>query len=914
MDDTIKYDENLYSRQLYEIGRESMNKMVKGNILVSCYDNFSGLGTEIVKNILLAGIRNVSLHCNNDRVNIYDQNFYDGTIENISKELEELNPESNINIIKTQINNDDIKKYDLVIFCSYPHQKLYKYSEQDTKIICCDSVGLSGFIFNDFKKHVSLDTDGEPIITNRIKSITMNIITTYDNHKLYSGDIVKLNNILYVVRTVSPIEFEILDHNIQDDIDNNKNVDYDILCYSLKSVTLGSSESLESGLINKEFSTFKVGKEFEHKSLKSLISKYDDSKINLFDMFNINSREMFIFYKCLYLYKLELDTTNTIDYDHEMRKTFDDFLRSFQIAYKYEFSKDPTENIMTKIKNLYAMNYAKITPINSIIGSIVSHQIIKCITNKGISNQFIFYDSLDIVPSDHHKKLFLNNNNNPINIIFGEGYDEYLKSMNIFIVGAGAIGCEHGKNMVMLGTNIVITDMDQIEKSNLSRQFLFRSDDINKSKSIVAKEKLDKMKDIDDIKIVAYDKKVCDDTTDVFDDNFYNNINVVMNALDNVDARVFMDEQCVRNSLPLIESGTLGSKGSVQSIIPFKTKTYSDMIPVDNSSIPICTLKQHPYKYEHLVQYGKDYFHGKFNKDISNLKIGEFNIDSIDIIHIAIREFEKIFNDSVNEILKDKDDKYWVNKMKPIPIEFNKDNNDHLEFILLFVRLYYEAINEKTEIELDDIKYLSDYHTDVKEDDLVISHVNPIEFEKDYDLHIDFVRSLSNLRALNYGMKSHDNFDVKKIAGKIIPAISTTTSLVSGLSAIEVIRVVSEEYFFKEQNFRDGSFNMNIDTYGIGLVSETNYHIINGDKFSKWNLYSNDLTYSNVDDLIDEYELIDIDGETLELDTIEDDNGNIIYEDDEIINKTDDNVKLIYYNKDYEKIEIVIKHNDNLKN
>lgn len=52
--------------------------------------------------------------------------------------------------------------------------------------------------------------------------------------------------------------------------------------------------------------------------------------------------------------------------------------------------------------------------------------------------------------------------------------------MKIFVVGAGAIGCEIMKNLAMLGVGsqgdgvIYLTDPDVIEVSNLNRQFLFR--------------------------------------------------------------------------------------------------------------------------------------------------------------------------------------------------------------------------------------------------------------------------------------------------------------------------------------------------------------------------------------------------------------------------------------------------------
>lgn len=47
---------------------------------------------------------------------------------------------------------------------------------------------------------------------------------------------------------------------------------------------------------------------------------------------------------------------------------------------------------------------------------------------------------------------------------------------------------------------------------------------------------------------------------------------------------------------PLIESGTLGSKGHVQVILPNQTETYgSSKDPeLDNSDIPVCTLKMFP--------------------------------------------------------------------------------------------------------------------------------------------------------------------------------------------------------------------------------------------------------------------------------------------------------------------------------
>ena len=70
--------------------------------------------------------------------------------------------------------------------------------------------------------------------------------------------------------------------------------------------------------------------------------------------------------------------------------------------------------------------------------------------------------------------------------------------------------------------------------------------------------------------------------------------------------------------------------------------------------------------------------------------------------------------------------------------------------------------------------------------------LNVEEFEKDDDknFHIDFIYSAANVRALNYQLEEMDWITVKLKAGRIVPALATTTAAIAGLQTIELIKLL----------------------------------------------------------------------------------------------------------------------------
>lgn len=83
------------------------------------------------------------------------------------------------------------------------------------------------------------------------------------------------------------------------------------------------------------------------------------------------------------------------------------------------------------------------------------------------------------------------------------------------------------------------------------------------------------------------------------------------------------------------------------------------------------------------------------------------------------------------------------------------------------------------------------------------------EFEKDNDdnFHIDFIHSLANVRAANYKLDEMDWITVKIKAGKIVPALATTTAAIAGLQTIELIRYLKDS---KIEEYRNSFLNMSI--------------------------------------------------------------------------------------------------------
>jgi len=149
-----------------------------------------------------------------------------------------------------------------------------------------------------------------------------------------------------------------------------------------------------------------------------------------------------------------------------------------------------------------------------------------------------------------------------------EWYDvERVKKQKILVVGAGALGNEVCKDLILSGyLNLTIVDMDRIVRSNLNRCVFFSDEDAEQEryKAEVIAEKIREMEG--EARVKYYTEPIQN-----FPDDFIKEYDMVMGCVDNVAARLHINAHCYSLRIPYIDGATHGQVGKVQVVIPPET-------------------------------------------------------------------------------------------------------------------------------------------------------------------------------------------------------------------------------------------------------------------------------------------------------------------------------------------------------
>jgi len=889
-------DESLYSRQLYVYGEQAMRRMANSDILIS---GMSGLGVEVAKDIILAGVKSVILHDSaNTTMSDLSSQFYlkesdvgSNRAEACVGQLQDLNSYVKVSSYTGELTDDYITRFSVIVLTASSLEEQLHISQlahQNNQIfIVAETRGVFGQIFTDFGENFQvIDTNGEQPVTCMIASITKDaeggVVTCLDEtrHGLEDGDHVtfvdvegmtEINNCTpRKIKVLGPYTFSVGD-------------------------TSGMTEYTKGG----EVKQVKVPKTTNFKPMTECLQN-PEVVVSDFAKFD-RPAQLHLAFQAFHKYHSKHGRPpgpwNQSDCE--------EFLKEVGEVNNAITGSAHVEELDAKLLSLFSyMSSGHLAPMDAVIGSITAQEVI-----KGISGKFspifqnFYFDALEIVPAEPNvaemEKLCAPTGSRYDGqvAVLGSDFQQKMLKQKYFLVGAGAIGCEHLKNMAMMGLGagsggeITVTDMDHIEKSNLNRQFLFRPKDIQQPKSSTAAAAAKAMNP--DMNIKPLEDRVGNETESIFTDEFFMNLDGVANALDNVDSRIYIDRRCVYYRKPLLESGTLGTKGNTQVVLPFKTESYSSSQDPPEKSIPICTLKNFPNAIEHTLHWARDRFEGAFNEGALNAsqylsdptfvekamkQPGNQPVEVLESVKKCLvtdkpstfeeciawarLDFQEQYHNQIVQLLHNfppdqtttSGALFWsLPKRCPKPVIFDIDDKLHMDYIVSAanLRAFMYGIPQSADVDMirravasvnvpvfsaqsgvriattdaeahaqmdanADVEYLETLRASIPSaEELSGTNINPLDFEKDDDsnYHMDFITACSNLRASNYAIPHATRSQSKLIAGKIIPAIATTTSLVSGLVCLELMKLV--QGYTDIELYKNGFVNLALPFFGF---------------------------------------------------------------------------------------------------
>ena len=726
---------DIYDKQIRTLGFEAFNKIKSSSVLI--YGLEKGLGTEISKNLILMGVKNLYLY-DNQIINKQDFEtgyFYSEKNIELSRsnilmsKLQEISNNTNIQ----SVNNYE-QKIDIMIIINQSVEKIQEISIycrlNNIKLIVFWSKGVSGVIF--------IDAGDNHLITDKYDNIDDVQIgqimcdgkvdcVPNSSHEFKTGDIVTFTNL------------------------SGENIEQ-------------LEKEWEITVINKtsfQLQDFNLDKFIFINGTCKIVKKPYFIKHNPFDINNPND---------LIKTYIQMYSNNLINQLPPLWQS-DQFLIDNKIC----------------IPNQAKLFHYELIPIVSIFGSIVSSETIKLVTNKyvSISQWFTWTDEI-LIPIKKPDNI---NYQTTYGLLYGIELEKKLMESTWLLSGFDEVGYEYIKILALMNIKNIIVHDEMNKKSN--NHFLIKNNsDMN----------------------ITFNK-------DIIESKLSNITGVINTTTENIN------ELCFKYSLPLFNSSINGMKAYSESMIPFVTDILKITELNQEKNFPLCVITSFPNEIRHVIEFVKEQFEffkrapetmNKWLEDsnylntlsdndkiIAEKEINLFTVKfptQLDGIkkcrEFAMDMFNENYNLSIIKLLESfpSDHKmengslFWSNGKKcPKPIIPDINDEEHLIFIDLTSQLLLKCSG------YSETKYFN-------------PNYKPHNLNIDDELHIKWIMSASNMRANNYSIPTINEFQTRGFIGKIIPSILPTSSLVSGLSSLEILKYLMG--FNQIENYKNNSINL----------------------------------------------------------------------------------------------------------